>query len=244
MTAQPPPQTSVIYRVGGTSYAMRVVGKCLTCRSIHRAEIENLVVMGYAWGSIADHLPEATRVSKANIRYHFEHGHMPLPESLRRSVIERRAKMLNLSTADNAAPAVDQWVVVQSIMQRGFERVASGQSEPDVKDTLAAAKQLSEIEDRLAGVRAINDDAVMAIIEGARSYMSHEDWVRFNWELKENPAMAIYGTVEDAEVVPEIVERSGHTGLPPVDARTDYNKTHMVSSKDEIPPTSDHAEIS
>jgi hypothetical protein len=236
MTAQPPPQTSVIYRIGGTNYPMRVIGSCRTCRSIHRAEIENLVIMGYAWGSIADHLPPDSGLSKENIRHHFDQGHMPLPEALRRSVIERRAKMLRLSTADNAAPVVDQWVVTQAIMQRGFENIMTGHAEPDVKDTLAAAKQLSDIEARTSDERAINDDAVMAIIEGARSYMSQEDWIKFNWELKENPAMAVYGTVTDAEEVEELQERYSHTALPPVDAKADYYKTHMVSSQDEIPP--------
>jgi hypothetical protein len=242
MTGPPPPQTSVIYRIGGTNYPMRVVRNCDTCRSIHRAEIENLIIMGYSWGTIADHLPTDAGLSKDQIRRHFETGHMPLPESLRRAVIERRAKMLRLSTADNAAPLVDQWVVVQSIMQRGFERIATGLAEPDVKDTLAAAKELSAIEARAQGEQALDEDAVMAIIEGARSYMSQEDWIKFMWDLRENPAMGMYGTVEEVQESRVPLERSGHTGLPPVDAKADYNQTHMGSSTDEIPPISDHAE--
>jgi hypothetical protein len=242
MTGRPPPQTSVIYRIGGTNYPMRVVGSCRTCRSIHRAEIENLIIMGYSWGTIADHLPTDAGLSKEQIRRHFETGHMPLPESLRRAVIERRAKMLRLSTADNAAPLVDQWVVVHQIMQRGFERMAMGMEQPDVKDTLAAAKELSAIEARAQGEQTMDEDAVMAIIEGARSYMTPEDWMKFMWDLRENPAMGMYGTVEEAQEVQVSLERSGHTGLPPVDAKTDYNQTHMASSTDEIPPISDHAQ--
>jgi hypothetical protein len=238
----PPPQTSVIYRVGGTNYPMRVIQGCGTCRSIHRPEIENLIIMGYSWGTIADHLPAGAELSKEQIRRHYETGHMPLPESLRRAVIERRGKMLRLSTADNAAPVVDQWVVVHSIMQRGFERVAMGLEEPDVKDTLAAAKELTAIEARAQDEREMNEDAVMAIIEGARSRMSQEDWITFMWDLRENPAMAMFGTVEEVQESQVPLERSGHTGLAPVDAKADYNQTHMASSKDEVPPTSDHAE--
>jgi hypothetical protein len=234
---QPPPHTSVVYRVGGTSYPMRVHGRCQTCRSIHRPEIENLILMGYSWSTIADHMPEG--LPATSIRWHYENGHMPLPESLRRAVIERRAKMQRLSSADNAAPLIDPWLVTHDIMQRGYERMVTGQIAPDMKDLLAAAKALVEIEDRTKEAQQINEDAVVAIIEGARSYMSTEDWMKFMWELRENPAMNLLATEEPEE---DLVRRSTQTALPPIGDRADQNRNRQVSSQDSLPPVTDDAE--
>jgi hypothetical protein len=236
---QPPPHTSVVYRVGGTDYPMRVHGRCRTCKSIHRAEIENLILMGYSWSTIAEHLPESSGLPSSSIRWHYDNGHMPLPESLRRAVIERRAKMQRLSSADNAAPLIDPWLVTHDIMQRGYERMVTGQIAPDMKDLLAAAKALVEIEDRTKEAQQINEDAVVAIIEGARSYMSPEDWMKFMWELKENPAMNLLATDEPEEA---LAERSTQTALPPVGDRADQNRNHQASSRDFLPLVIDDAE--
>jgi hypothetical protein len=234
---QPPPHVSVVYRVGGTDYPMRVHSRCQTCRSIHRPEIENLILMGYSWATIADHMPD--ELPATSIRWHYENGHMPLPESLRRAVIERRAKMQRLSSADNAAPLIDPWLVTHDIMQRGYERMVIGQIAPDMKDTLAAAKALVEIEDRTKEQQQINEDAVVAIIEGARSYMSPEDWMKFMWELRENPAMNLLATDEPEE---DLVQRSTQTALPPIGDRADQNRNRQASSKDFLPPVIDDAE--
>lgn len=233
---QPPPHTSVVYRVGGTDYPMRVHGRCRTCKSIHRPEIENLILMGYSWSTISDHMPEAP--SAEAIRSHYDNGHMPLPESLRRAVIERRARMQRLSSADNAAPLIDPWLVTHDIMQRGYERMVTGQIAPDMKDTLAAAKALVEIEDRTKETQAINEDAVLAIIEGARSYMTPEGWMKFMWELRENPAMNMLVTDEPEE---DLVRRNTLTALPPVGDRADQNRSRQASSKDVLPPITDRA---
>jgi hypothetical protein len=236
---QPPQHTSVVYRVGGTDYPMRVVGRCQTCRSIHRPEIENLILMGYSWSTISEHLPGTSRLSSDSIRWHYDQGHMPLPESLRRAVIERRARMQRLSSADNAAPLIDPWLVTHDIMQRGYERMVTGQIAPDMKDTLAAAKALVEIEDRTKETQAINEDAVLAIIEGARSYMTPEGWMKFMWELRENPAMNMLARDEPAE---SMVQTSTQTALPPVGDKADQNSNRQASSRDALPPIYDHVE--
>jgi hypothetical protein len=237
MTAQPPPHTSVVYRIGGTDYPMRVINGCRTCKSIHRPEIENLILMGYSWATISEHTDAG--LSAEIIKNHYANGHMPLPESLRRAVIERRAKMLRLSSADNAAPLIDPWLVTHSVMQKGYERMVTGEIAPDMKDTLAAAKALVEIEERTKEEQAINEDAVMAIIEGARSYMTPEGWMKFMWELRENPAMNLLATEEPEEAR---VETTSQTALPPIGDRADKNSNRQASSKDVLPQVIDYAE--
>ena len=97
-------QSALMTRVGGRSYPAKVVLQCKTCTSPYRTQIENALLKSYGYAAIVKSLPEDANLNERNIMEHFQRGHLPLDESVRRVVIEEDARERAWTSRASRAP--------------------------------------------------------------------------------------------------------------------------------------------
>jgi hypothetical protein len=181
--------SSVMYRVGGRSYALRTVGGCSVCNSPWRAAIENFLLQGHSYQTIASRLPEDANLNKDNIKHHFKAGHLPLAEDARRAIIERRATELEWDPDSNADRMIDALGFLRLGLSDVASRMMSREIEPDMKDGIAMAKALAALdldndtEDRLAMYASL----IRLMFEAAQRHMDVGAYQSFSQELMDSP---------------------------------------------------------
>lgn len=219
----PDPRSSLVkVRIGPKTYDAVYSPSCHTCTHPARAAIEEKVLLNYAYSAIATMYsgravegPEGEDLtlpdlSWTSIRNHYRNGHMPLEHAAAAKLVERRSEEM----AGQIETAVDRVIehrdVVQTVLERGYERIQQSLEEPDVKDTLAAAKLLADLDSRMGGAATTDEawgEAMQVYFETARRLMPPEMWARFTRELQQNPVLRAIEAkqngddVIDAEVV-------------------------------------------
>lgn len=187
------PASLVMVRVGGHDLPQRSEARCHTCQHPNRLEIETLLVQGYAYRKVAEQVSEASGkpISWWSIRDHYKAEHLPLNTAALRRLSENRTRELGAALDEAADQIVDHVVVAKAILQVGYQRLASGEAVPDVKETLAAAKLVKEIEEAAAGALDTQawSDAFVQFFETARSVMSPEQYAEFGHRLATNPVL-------------------------------------------------------
>lgn len=190
------PASLVMMRVGRHEYPARYVPECLTCTSPFRHQIEADVVGGRTYAAIVRMLPPAQGDAPPNpsvdsIRNHFTGGHMPIQAEMRRRLIETRARQVGKSIEDAAETLVDQYTLAQTVVHRTFERLASGEIEPDLSDGLAAAKFVQQVEAEMeSGLdQEVWVNAMQHLLTTAERYMPHDRWQAFGQEMMASPVI-------------------------------------------------------
>lgn len=191
-------------KIGNKIYDARYEKTCKTCTHPARMAIEESLVKGDGYRTISKAfsgtewqgrdgsvqiLPD---VGFQSIRNHCIRGHMPLSASALRQITEERTRQLSVDYEEMADRFVDHYTVTRAVVQRGHERLVMGEIEPDLRETLAAAKLLKEIEEgRLGGgVDAeMWNQAMVAYFEIARELMPPDMWMEFTQRLRENEVL-------------------------------------------------------
>ena len=187
-------------KVGNRVYDARYSPKCHTCNHPARMEIELAIAKGWAYKRVSREFSNVEYVSEGrtlvlpeigwqNLRAHFTSGHMPIGVEAQRRLSERRANEIGSRYEEAAEQFVDHYVVAQAVMTAGYERLVSGEVTPDLKETLAAAKMIKEIEDAASG--SIDNEAwsqAMGVyFETAQAIMAPDTWREFIAALSKNP---------------------------------------------------------
>ncbi len=206
MVQEIPPESRnslVRVKIGNQVYDARHDNRCKVCTHPARTQIEIAIVQGWAYTRIEREYSNVEYTSGGqpsvlpavgwqSIRHHFRTGHMPLSAEIRRRLTEQRAQEIGSKYEEAASQFVDHYTVAQAVLVRGHERLVAGELEPDLKDTLAAAKFLKEIEDAAQGT--LNEEAwsqAMTIyFETAQELMSPDTWQSFVKKLSTNPVLA------------------------------------------------------
>lgn len=139
--------------VRGQPYALVSVPNCRTCQSPLRPDIERALVTGRSYSGIARQFPEAG-LSARNIGEHYRRGHLPVRDEALRRLAEERAAQIARDIDEGAGVVVDQVLFARAVVQRSFERLASGDAEPDIREGLAAARLLTDFDDTATQVEA------------------------------------------------------------------------------------------
>lgn len=183
--------SSVMYRVGGRSYPLKTVRNCGVCHStLYRTAVENYLLQGFSFQTIVDRLPADAGISITSIKTHANEGHMPLIEDARRAIIERRATELDWNPETDTDRVVDHVGFLRLALSDVTSRLMSREIEPDIKDGIAIAKALSQIdidndtEDRLAMYASL----IRLMFEAAQRHMDHQAYQDFSEELMASPA--------------------------------------------------------
>jgi hypothetical protein len=182
--------STVSYRIGGREYPYRSEPNCLTCQSQYRVEVENALLKGYSYASIARSMPQA-ELTANNIFDHVSKGHMPLDEHLRRVVIEHRANELGRDIQRAEGVLTDHIAFARLGVQRVIERMATGELEPDIGDGIQFANLLLRLDEVEGG--NVDQQAVaasfMVFFETVKSIMDPAQFARFGKLLERNPVL-------------------------------------------------------
>jgi hypothetical protein len=205
--------SSVMYRVGGRFYPMVVSPGCHTCHSPYRSHIENQILCGYTYKQISDSLPQDLRLTPRQMSDHYRHGHMPLAEAARRAIVERRAAEKQLDPVNGLDNLLDHMTVLQAVVRDGSDALARREIQPSVKELMAAAAALAELEaagDTEEDWNTVNT-GIQHVMAMARAHMTPNEFALFSRDLVTDPYLKrlMDGEVVDAELVPaELVENN------------------------------------
>lgn len=179
----------------GKVYPFKTVGRCLTCQSAHRLEIEQMVARGVPYARIVQDLnlrQGQNRVTAASIANHFNGGHMPVQQETVRRIIERKARERGESISEAIDARVDGETFAEMILQRTVERLGDGEINPGIHDGLAAAKLLAELaphED--AASESDYVAAFMVYHSVVQEIMTESQFAEFVRRLAVNPVLKV-----------------------------------------------------
>lgn len=206
-----------MYRVGGRTYPLKTARGCAVCNShTWRVAIENYVLQGFGYKTIVDRLPEDAGITIHQIKNHVTEGHLPLIEDARRAVVEARAAELQWNPETDAQRVVDHVGFLRLALNDVTSRLMTREIEPDVKDGIAIAKALAQIdidndtEDRLAMYASL----IRLMFEAAQRHMDHASYQSFSQELMDSPVFRSMMGMGETPAVPVTV---GARSLDPAD---------------------------
>lgn len=132
-------------RVAGIEAGRRARrSRCYVCSHPSRDEAERMLLGGASYGKTLKALPDL-EVSVHALRHHTEH-HLPPSQSFIRLAIQESAERAGRDVEDDEGFLGDYVVLAKVGIQRVVERMVAGTLEPDVKDAIALAKLLRELE--------------------------------------------------------------------------------------------------
>lgn len=213
-------------RIGNRTYDAIHNKACHTCTHPARREIEEKILQGKSYRSIAElysgtdftqadgTVTRLPMVSWNSIFQHFKNQHLPVEAAVLREVADQRARDIGQHYEEQTARIVDGYSFAQQVLIKTQQDLALGNLRPDVKDGLAAAKLIKEIEESAAGSVDAEawSQAMTVYFETARLFMPEDMWSRFTTALAGNPILlAIQKRLTAAEDVmeAEIVEPEG-----------------------------------
>lgn len=206
-------------KIGNRIVDARKIKSCLTCNHPARMAIEELLLHGESYQSIVRRYSgvEYTVAGRKQIlpkfdyqalRAHYKNGHMPLEAAVVRDLIEKRATEVGSNYEEMGERFVDRVLFAQMVVAKGQQRLVAGEIQPDVKETLAAAKFLQDVEDASKGAEGTEvwAQAMEVYFTVARQVMNDETWGRFVTLLDSNAilrgiAKRLNNDVLEAELV-------------------------------------------
>jgi hypothetical protein len=222
----PPPSSLVQVRVGSRDYSAKRIPNCATCQHPARMQIETMLVEGHPYAAIAETFSDVEykvgrqtkilpRVDWTSIRTHYRNRHMPVDAKAVRDISEQRLRELGQHADELEDRVIDSYMTARLVMSKGFDRLAKGEMEPSVRETLAAAKLLEEFDIARQGVDSgdVNawQEAMTVYFSEAQRLMPPEMWTEFARRLNANPqlrSLAARQNDEDEEYMEaEVVEQ-------------------------------------
>lgn len=216
-------RSMVRVKVGSRSYDAVREPTCMTCTHPARHEIEELITQGHTYRSVANKYSEVEwtdadgsvvtlpKVTTNSVVAHFQRGHMPAQAEAMRRIVERRAESIGAAQfEDQINQIVDHHIFAEQVLHKTQERLIRGEIEPDVKDGMAAAKFLADIEAASHGSLDAEawSDAMQRYFEVAQAIMPPDMWEHFTKTLATDPILLsisnrLAGRTEtvDAEIV-------------------------------------------
>jgi hypothetical protein len=191
----------VIYKVGGRMFPLIHVPKCKVCSSDRRFDIEHGVMRGDSYAALAREYGASTDhekpISDRNIADHVKAGHFPRDLAVMRALVDQRAEQMGKDLDDWSDTLVDHVTLANVTIQRTFQRLMSGQIEPELADGAKMAEFLLKYE---AIIGAPTDQEVWqrsfeVMYSAMAEIMSPEQMIRFK-ELAGPKVKAIFEQAE------------------------------------------------
>lgn len=184
--------------IGNRRYPVKISPTCAVCQHPGRQQVEEKLLNGWGYTAISRWVSDLDRVevdgeiqqwppmSPAAITAHFKNGHCPVDAYMVANLHEQRYGQLDYEQMANRI--VDGVVLAQRVVARAEERLTAGEIEPTMKEGLAAAKLVAEVQ--AAAQETRTQDQMWALrrafavyFDLARSIMSDEQWTQFSLEL-------------------------------------------------------------
>lgn len=192
------PEGVVMLRVGKGYAPYKFVTNCNTCQSPHRAYIEQQLAKGIAIQTIVREVADLDHgirpaPSWESMKNHLAKGHMPLDLARTRGVMEERAREVGQAISEETDIFVDYVAANRLIVQKGIDRIVTGEIQPDVKDVLSASKALADIERQMgdSGLDvAVLYEALDVLLQVTTAYIPIESRKEWGNAIATNPVLA------------------------------------------------------
>lgn len=187
----------VLVRVGNRTYPAKSVAQCRTCRSKYRSQIEQGLIGGMTYQSVMselvdpfdDHSPLGTP-GYQSVLGHVNRGHMPVPFSAQRRILEQRATEIGRSVEKGEQLLLDSVSVSRTIVQRGFELMNTGELQPSMNDLMKALQLQATVEGGSGGMdEEAWREALIAYMEIVQRNVSAEVFRQIGKEMGESPVL-------------------------------------------------------
>lgn len=143
----------MLVQVQGRTYPAKHVKQCRTCRSKHRTQIEQGIIGGMTYQAVVNDLVEPYDDHSPigppgyqSIMNHVRKGHMPMPYSIQRRLIEERAEEMGRSVEEGMESLADSTAILRTIVRTGFEMVNQGDLRPSMGDLMKALQLQAVLE--------------------------------------------------------------------------------------------------
>lgn len=202
-----------LVRINGRTYPAKSVKQCRTCRSKHRAQIEQGLISGMTYQAVLaelvdpyeDHSPLGAP-GYQSLLSHVKKGHMPMPYSTQRKLLEQRAEETGKSIEEGGKSLADSLAIIRSIVQTGFDMVSRGDLRPSMGELLKALQLQAAIEGTEDGAASEEAwrTALITYMEIVQSHVSPEVFQRISRQMASSPVMQEAMSPKPARVVAEI----------------------------------------
>lgn len=184
-----------MYKFGGRLYPMTSQPHCHVCNSRYRREIEVGISQGHSYASIVNSLKagdDTFAVTTTSMKNHYERGHMPLEVEAVRRNLERRALRRGVDVDHGVESLVDGMALAETVVQKTFESIQSGDASPDIKDGLAAAALLEKFApvEQQASTEAYAQ-AFVIYFDVAQKIMTPNQFEEFGRRLQADPTLKV-----------------------------------------------------
>lgn len=116
--------------------------RCATCQSRERVWIEQQLLYGHSYQSIANSIPNGP--SRKSIKNHYDH-HMALAQAAIRAELEAEAEALNQNVEEGAKGAITLRGMLAVLIRKGYQDALNSFTTIEVKDLSAMAKLYADL---------------------------------------------------------------------------------------------------
>lgn len=206
---------TLMVRVGNRLYPAKQVAQCKTCRSKYRADIEQGIINGMPYSMVMseiverhdDHSPIGAP-NYGSVLRHVKKKHMAVPHSVQRGILEERAGEIGKSVEQGERLMVDSVAIHRTVIQRGFERLNTGEIQPNMNDLMTALRLQAAISAEQGGSGVDEDawrDALMAYMEIVQRNVGPDVLQQIGREMAASPTLrairnrrqAVVGEIEE-----------------------------------------------
>ena len=177
-------------RVGATVVNYRTEPSCRVCSSPLRLDVETKLAQGQTPWSIEQALPDAG-LTKRNVADHWRHDHVGAQTAAVRRVAQSHAEAVAKPVERLAEAVAGHLGFAHSVVDRVAERMKSGDIEPEVRDAIAAARLIQQVEAAAVQQTDIGEfiDAMVAMSEIIRDMLTYDDFLVFGQRLSAHPVL-------------------------------------------------------
>lgn len=207
--------------VGSRSLPAVLDNSCPVCTHPARPLIEERLLFNDPYPVIAEWVSnkEASRddgviitwprLSAWQIAGHYANDHCPVDTKVLHQLTQQRLSGTEADYDNSHQRIVDHVVTLAQVAAVGQERLARGEIQPTIAETINAAKTVAQIDIATRQVEQVDhtgdyEQAMEVYFNAAKQVMTEEQWRRFGSLLATNPVLRqLTGDVEDAELVEE-----------------------------------------
>jgi hypothetical protein len=132
--------------IGGHSYPYKTESRCGVCSSTARLDIERAVAKGLPYARISEMFGEPGGINARGVMAHVKRGHVPINAPAVRAVAKARSEEVSEAVAPLIRGATANLSFAHAVVDRVRVRLDSGETEPSVRDGLAAMRLIVECE--------------------------------------------------------------------------------------------------
>lgn len=195
------PDAYIKIKIGNREFPVVRSTRCGTCMHPARFQIEERILLNYGLPSISKWVSDKRttledgteqdwpELSVVQLKYHKSQGHIPADADMISELAKRRAEALGIDLEEYRGRFVDHVVASEIVLARGVERLVKGEIEPDVKDTLTAAKLLGDLEAAKNGDSSVEEWQQLMVLyfKTVQAAISQEQWLQIMNKISAHP---------------------------------------------------------